>query len=235
MVNSCKFAQILIKICLTSRWIHAILVADESKLVLGAESPMAMPKCTHCFKARFEVNEHGVCGKCEARIRRKHDTHIHIKYKNDSMLMPFLQSGKFLSKERWASIKLKIDKFYASTSMDDIERYNASIQKKERNIVPSASAGYLYLLRSNVGYYKIGRTINVDVRVGQHLRDYPVTLDVVHVVVVPDMIRYESWLLSKFSDRKMQGEWFSLSDDDVNWIKSLDEEAIMDAISDGEY
>lgn len=184
-----------------------------------------MMQCKVCFKFRYEINEYGECVKCTAVTDKRKDVILHVKRRGRTEMAPFLHNHKIMSKERWLSLRALIDKFYNNTSMEEIEDYNANVDSARSAALESSKPvdrGVIYLLQSNVGYYKIGKSMNLDRRVGQHLRNYPVSLDVIHVVPVLRMTRCELYLLSLFAEKKMQGEWFLLSDDDVAWICSLD-------------
>lgn len=113
----------------------------------------------------------------------------------------------------------------ASVSSDDIdwinkERARVKAENERRKYTP----GFVYLMKSSNGYYKIGRATNVDIRNKQHLRDYPIAIDVIHFFFCRNCVKGESYLLKMFGDRRLQGEWFELEPDDVKFITSITDE-----------
>jgi hypothetical protein len=82
-------------------------------------------------------------------------------------------------------------------------------------------SGFIYLL-SGGGYYKIGLTTDVDRRISEISPKLPFEVELIHVIQADDMTKAESYLHERFSDKRVNGEWFRLSSDDVEWIKGLD-------------
>jgi len=82
-------------------------------------------------------------------------------------------------------------------------------------------AGCVYLIRSDVGYYKIGRTVNPDNRITTFAVKLPFDVDYICVIETPDMYGLERELHQRFASKRVNGEWFALNDDDVAHIKSL--------------
>lgn len=82
----------------------------------------------------------------------------------------------------------------------------------------SPKGGYIYLLRSMSGYYKIGRSKNPDNRIKTFSVKLP--FEVEYVVVIPsdDMIEFEKSWHDWFADKRVNGEWFSLTNDDAEFM-----------------
>ena len=87
--------------------------------------------------------------------------------------------------------------------------------------VASESDGYIYLLGSPDGYCKIGRTKQLSSRLASIGLQLPFKVELIHSIRVSDPVKAERHLHKKFSHCRMNGEWFSLSASDINWIKSL--------------
>lgn len=187
-----------------------------------------MMQCKVCFKYRNSINEHGECDKCVTVANRLRDVVLHVKNRGRDEMTPFLGNRKILKKEEWLKLRKSIDRFYNNISMDDIQRYNEKVVSPiaRAKLGKNNDSGVIYLLKSNIGFFKIGKSRDLERRVGEHLRNYPVSLDVIHVVIVEEMTKCESYLLSVFSDRKMQGEWFALTSEDVEWICGLDADSL---------
>ncbi len=80
-------------------------------------------------------------------------------------------------------------------------------------------AGNIYLIRANDGRHKIGRTQNM----GSRLRDFRslIEFELLHTFPADDHVRAERLLHRQFSEKKIKGEWFDLSDSDVVLICRL--------------
>lgn len=82
--------------------------------------------------------------------------------------------------------------------------------------------GFVYLLGCPEGYCKIGRTKNLQSRLSSIGLQLPWRIELLHSIPVSDPVWAERFLHQKFTSCRMNGEWFLLSDSDIQWIKSLD-------------
>jgi hypothetical protein len=74
--------------------------------------------------------------------------------------------------------------------------------------------GIVYLLRSGP-HYKIGKTKDFDSRLGQIKLQLPFDVEVVHKIETDDPTGIESYWHRRFMSKRDNGEWFSLSVEDV--------------------
>ena len=183
-------------------------------------------RCKSCLKCYHAVNEHGICARCQEFIDRSKFP-IVFQQSSANKMIPYKGNGRLLTRAEWTRFKRWIDNYYTGVSDEEIEAYNAQVAEQRASRPQNAQAGYIYLLESSVGYYKIGKAADVEKRLGQHLRDYPVRLAVIHTIWVPDRHKTERYLLKLFADKRMQGEWFDLDADDVQWLKSLTSNNLM--------
>ena len=109
-----------------------------------------------------------------------------------------------------------------------IEIYNlltkdgqTSSRKIERKIKP----GYVYLLQSPTGTYKIGKTTNPENRLRTFGVKLPFEVEYICLIKTKNPKETESELHNKFSDKRMGGEFFKLSNEDIEYVKSLSEES----------
>lgn len=65
-----------------------------------------------------------------------------------------------------------------------------------------------------MGYYKIGKTTNL----GMRLKTYDTHNPIWNLVYTVNC-DCEQYLLDKYSDKRLKFDWFSLNQDDVDWIK----------------
>jgi hypothetical protein len=89
-------------------------------------------------------------------------------------------------------------------------------QKRPRKLRP----GQIYLIRSDNGFYKIGRSANAVARFKNLTVQLPYKLELLLVIETDDTVRLEKELHERFHHCRSRGEWFALSDEDVEWIKS---------------
>jgi|SRR5581483_10697493 len=83
-------------------------------------------------------------------------------------------------------------------------------------------AGYIYLLEAEeTGSYKIGRAKDLDNRIKTFEVKLPFETELRHSIKVQDMACAELALHKKFAGRRINGEWFKLTPEDVSWICSL--------------
>lgn len=81
--------------------------------------------------------------------------------------------------------------------------------------------GFVYLLQSDTGFYKIGRTKNPKSRSKTFGVQLPFEVKFIATIATPDMHSLEAELHAHFASKRVNGEWFNLSPEDVGYIKSL--------------
>lgn len=109
--------------------------------------------------------------------------------------------------------------------------------RKERQVELDANRwtmgdrkGFVYLMRSDNGIYKIGRTKNIEARRRGIERDIPIAVVLVHSFATKDSHKAESYLHKLYSDCRIRYEWFDLSDDQVNDIKRIQDYSLDDIL-----
>lgn len=89
-------------------------------------------------------------------------------------------------------------------------------QKEPETMKP----GYVYLLSSADGTHKIGRTKDPKQRLNS-FKSMRMQVEYVCLIQTKNMNRLEADLHIKFKDKRIQGEWFDLDTDDIEYIKGL--------------
>lgn len=99
------------------------------------------------------------------------------------------------------------------------EQYTAKAPQK------SSVNGYVYLLKADTGHYKIGRTKNPKDRIKTFSVKLPFRVEYDCLIKSDEYITLEAELHATFADKRIEGEWFALTDDDVAYIRELAEVA----------
>jgi hypothetical protein len=83
--------------------------------------------------------------------------------------------------------------------------------------------GWIYVIGNReYGWYKVGRTINLRQRLDTLLL-LPFPLEIVTTLRTANPPQSERTLHKIFAESRINGEWFALSDTDLNWLRSLKE------------
>lgn len=146
-------------------------------------------------------------------------------------------SGAILSRSDWEEIRRGTDRFYEIHDDEDILTINqevyyghfpderparpARLPVSTRKSIPKS--GHIYLIRGvGTRYCKIGLAANLGRRLDQLDVLMPFKIEVLHTFPSEDLHRDERVLHARFSNKRVEGEWFVLDDDDVAWISSIE-------------
>lgn len=111
---------------------------------------------------------------------------------------------------------------YAQACQQEIERrVSKSLKAQAAKVVKPGRAGYVYLIQSSTGAYKIGKTKNPQDRIRTFAIKLPFEVEYVCLIPTTDMAELETRLHQRFADKRVNGEWFNLSPEDVEYIKGL--------------
>lgn len=80
--------------------------------------------------------------------------------------------------------------------------------------------GYIYLLYGG-GYFKIGKTTQLSARGKQISLQLPFEVKLVHSINTNNVDQAERYWHTKFKSKRLNGEWFSLNDEDVAEFSSI--------------
>ena len=80
---------------------------------------------------------------------------------------------------------------------------------------------YVYLFKAGE-YYKIGRTKDVKQRLSS--LSLPFRIEVIHTIQTTQSLAHEKVLHNRFAQKRINREWFILSQEDVDWICAISSE-----------
>lgn len=123
-----------------------------------------------------------------------------------------LVMGRMLDHKEAAEVIERLQEFYRTHTPEEIAAINSVEEIR----------GFVYLMRRSNGQYKIGRSLNVENRQQELQRKYSDSIEIIHVIPCDDYVSAEIEMHERFAHRQVRGEWFSLTADDVEQIKSLD-------------
>lgn len=147
-----------------------------------------------------------ICGLCGEKF---------IPRENDKRLICY--SKKCIKRYNQARQKIHIEKYREEKE----ERHRKKDQEMINEYEKGKKFGYVYLMKSGNGYYKIGISKKVKNRLDSLKRQFPVEIEVIHYIACSDRRKTEAYLHAKYSSKCIEYEWFQLSQKDIDWISSL--------------
>lgn len=116
------------------------------------------------------------------------------------------------------------------SDQQSIDNYNERVEEKVYENMKTHSnnskekeytEGLVYLLKSEEdNIYKIGVTTNINQRLPQIATKLPFKIKLEHKIKHNAIYQLEGFLHEKFNDKRLNGEWFRLDKNDVEYIKS---------------
>lgn len=92
--------------------------------------------------------------------------------------------------------------------------------KSEEISDDKSNLGYVYIIQhGNRKEYKIGKTINTIRREGEISIELPEQIKPIHYIKTDDPSGVENYWHNRFKDKRKNGEWFQLSNNDVKSFK----------------
>lgn len=107
--------------------------------------------------------------------------------------------------------------------MQDLRDDTPAIVETPRPVsARKAKAGYVYLLQQvNGAHYKIGHTKDPESRNKTFGIQLPFAVEFICLIKSEDMTMLEAELHQRFAEQRVNGEWFALSPEDIEYIKGL--------------
>ncbi len=158
------------------------------------------------FEAKAEIDEYGSLYLSEDYDR------MAASYANDKSVLMTIEA-------REKSIIKVSDRIYEMAI--DLRDCNRPVREKPVKKAKAKRAGYVYLLQSKDGHYKIGRAIDPKNRAKTFGVQLPFEVEFICTIKTDDYEALELELHEMFKDFRIKGEWFNLAPEDVEYIKSL--------------
>ena len=194
-----------------------------------------MGVCETCL--RYSMLVEGMCRYCDrgyankryVSFRRRTNGEVGdilgFKAGRDG-LIPLRQNDRILSVSDWIAITEGVASFYENITPAEIKEYNKRVaiitDESALPSKPDAIIGYVYLLRSENGFYKIGRATSVDMRLSTIQRSFPIEIKLVHCFRSQDYVAAEKYLHLRYHEyRPDRTEWFALPDWAIEYIQDL--------------
>lgn len=164
------------------------------------------------------------------RVKVREDLEIWFALISDdglpSLFFPFSSDICDFSKKDWDDIRKFISKNYSKLLSFAIKQHEISVlqdrkqRKKECDEMRTkekekTSPGYVYLILSDTGHFKIGKARNIDNRILQLETGLPVTVQLVGSFQSNYYSKAEKHIHNYFSEKHIKGEWFDLSKQDI--------------------
>lgn len=141
---------------------------------------------------------------------------------DDDMLDDIIEMGEMLISQNKIDVPQYIKNYIEIAKEDKQRRAERDQKKKEKRAKQlEPKPGYVYLIQSPTGNYKIGRTTDPANRLKTFEVKLPFEVEFVCVIQCENMFTVERELHQRFADKRVNGEWFSLLPDDVEYIKGL--------------
>lgn len=139
------------------------------------------------------------------------------------------KDGRYYTRAEFESAVIRLRKFYEGVpDVDDlIEKTNrdaAALSMLEEFFIdaaPDHSAGTVYVIQGNHGYCKIGKTENLPARLRSLSTASPFELQVLMTFKSHDMGWLEAVLHKRYAAKRLRGEWFELSEEDIAELRNL--------------
>lgn len=195
--------------------------------MVGLGVIMTEKLCSTCGKPVGWANQKwNICGDCKGEKIRKT-----LQAKKNAMSDEDLAREDALAKLRGQLGAAR--KIINGRIQGDIEVALKFVNEYEQKVIQLAGQvvyyeqqtrpkhGFVYLLQSPTSAYKIGRTKDPQSRMKTFGIQLPFEVEYACLIETPDMYDLESRLHSRFAKKRINGEWFNLTNDDVEYIKSL--------------
>lgn len=160
---------------------------------------------------------------------------LSLNYIQEMNAIALADQGGFLPEHgEWNQIRDYIDSFYKQITPEALAAHNLSCEpeeKKRQNPNPEPAprrklTGFVYMI-SNGSLIKVGMSQQPLTRLRDLQGASTIPLTLLHCIQTSDVREVESFLHVHFNEHRVQGEWFNLTPDHVDWFKSLTPDSLL--------
>jgi hypothetical protein len=216
MVKGC---DVLIELTPTEDWKGSVRKVHEVNGVSIYESEYEFDGF-YINPSDAKRTDSGTLEEIDEWCRKRHRAHYaadifaHLAYHFDSQFME-LQDLDLIS-EAFADTHIGN---MATAEKNRILRGES--RKSAKKVSKQRVTGYVYLVAGEGGVYKIGKTTQLDKRVNFFEIKLPFPIELVCVIPSDDISGLERQMHKRFADKHVNGEWFKLTQQEVEEIKSM--------------
>lgn len=139
-------------------------------------------------------------------------------YKDEANRMDFGTTVKLCD-----YLNCKINDLYKLVDEDEYEK----LKKRSLDEKIERVKGVVYFLKDKeVGLVKIGRTTDLEKRIKSLEYEYETNLELLAKLPSDNVVNLEKKMHLKFKESNFSGEWFKLSESDIQKIRNLEDEVI---------
>ncbi|MGF2618471.1 GIY-YIG nuclease family protein [Rossellomorea vietnamensis] len=122
------------------------------------------------------------------------------------------------------SSDLLVEKYFKPEMWNQLKEFEEAEKEREikREKRKEPKPGFIYVIQEEGGFFKIGKSVNPVTRLKTLQTSHPRPLQLVHVIEVEDMKSIESKLHDLFESKRLSGEWFELTEEDVEFLKGIE-------------
>jgi len=167
----------------------------------------------------------------DAHMLRKFFPPAIFLYDEEEYIIPRDEMGFIYSKKEIEAWFKQIMKFYNFYSDEEINEYNNNLFEQynpsytnytnSENTRKKPKKGFVYFIKAENGLIKIGRTKNLSNRYKQIQHSALLKTELLFAIESNDVIKLEQKLHHFFENKMEKGEWFALSNEDIEIIKNV--------------
>jgi hypothetical protein len=135
-------------------------------------------------------------------------------YRNDDLVSLANELEPFLERKEYGTIK---QAYEIISEILDKRKMKSEIEA----IRAKGKPGYIYLIVAENGMCKIGKTQNIEKRMNPFKVKFPMNWELIYSFQTENYTLAEKRLHKLFNEKRSIGEWFSLTEEDIEYIKSI--------------
>lgn len=139
------------------------------------------------------------------------------------------QGGNILSSKEFTEIVDGLNKFFAYYDDGEIEQANTRQRTRRASYVenpvkgpaqPQERKGWIYVVQGSENLYKIGLTVREpNKRLAEFTPKLPFETKLILTIKSNNVVALERNLHLHFANQRVNGEWFELSAQDIEWLR----------------